>query len=347
VFERARNYEAIPIPPSEEYTVLYFAEKSPTDPKEKRAIRPELSFIWIDRAPVRTGPRRRHRSGPTKAAAGQGQARRSAAEGDRLDRALHRPALARLVLGQPIEAKERDGFKAREFNLLRKKNNGHTAWMMAYDNGKRTLAILGMCHEKDLRSSQDLRYTAEHIDIKEPEEKSPEKTSALLRAQALKGIDERIQVRLDMVRGWKAEDPSTSSSSTTRPTSRWCARSRATSSSCARSNEKLFPPAKPVEAVSAVRVCKSRDEYFSYGGPRARGYWNSVDKELVFYDAEKTDSSNHSNDADTFIALYHEAFHPVHLLLDRELPPHSWFNEGHGDFFSGAQIRTASCAGSA
>ena len=31
--------------------------------------------------------------------------------------------------------------------------------------------------------------------------------------------------------------------------------------------------------------------------------------------------------------LYHEAFHQFIHYSAGELPPHSWYNEGHGDYF--------------
>jgi hypothetical protein len=78
----------------------------------------------------------------------------------------------------------------------------------------------------------------------------------------------------------------------------------------------------------------------SYGGPpRSAGYWNWVDEELVFYDAEVVDKNHRTSDADTFIVLYHEAFHQYIHYSTGELPPHTWFNEGTGDYFSGAVIK--------
>jgi hypothetical protein len=88
-----------------------------------------------------------------------------------------------------------------------------------------------------------------------------------------------------------------------------------------------------------VRVCKSRDEYFSYGGPpHTAGFWNRDTEELVLYDAEQVDRNHHRSEANTFIALYHEAFHQFIHYSAGELPPHPWFNEGHGDFFAGASV---------
>lgn len=93
--------------------------------------------------------------------------------------------------------------------------------------------------------------------------------------------------------------------------------------------EKLFPPDKPVTAVSVIRVCKDKEQYMAYGGsPSSAGYWQFTQGELVFY----KDSQN-PNDA--LRVLYHEAFHQYIFYSVGALSPHSWFNEGHGDFFSG------------
>lgn len=98
--------------------------------------------------------------------------------------------------------------------------------------------------------------------------------------------------------------------------------------------EVQFPPAKPITAVSICRVCKDRAEYHAYGGPGgSAGYWNSGSEELVFYDA----SAAKKADADTLAVLYHEAFHQYIFYSVGEVAPHSWFNEGHGDYYAGAK----------
>jgi hypothetical protein len=59
----------------------------------------------------------------------------------------------------------------------------------------------------------------------------------------------------------------------------------------------------------------------------------------VFYDATVREKGKKTEKADTFIVLYHEAFHQyIHYSVGR-LAPHSWFNEGYGDYFSGSQVR--------
>ena len=98
--------------------------------------------------------------------------------------------------------------------------------------------------------------------------------------------------------------------------------------------EVQFPPAKPITTVCIVRVCKDRQEYHQYGGPGgSAGYWSSGDEELVFYDASASDKP----DDDTLSVLYHEAFHQYIHYSVGNVAPHSWFNEGHGDYYAGAK----------
>jgi hypothetical protein len=93
--------------------------------------------------------------------------------------------------------------------------------------------------------------------------------------------------------------------------------------------ENLFPPSKEVKAISVVRVCKDPEEYHRYGGPGgSAGYWSRGDEELVFY-------QDKSNKKDSLRVLYHEAFHQYIHYAVGDVAPHSWFNEGHGDYFAG------------
>jgi hypothetical protein len=97
--------------------------------------------------------------------------------------------------------------------------------------------------------------------------------------------------------------------------------------------EKLFPPAQEVKAISVVRVCKDREEYLRYGAPpSSAGYWSPRDEELVFY-------QDKSNKKDSLRVLYHEAFHQYIFYSVGKVSPHSWFNEGHGDYFAGHNYR--------
>jgi hypothetical protein len=100
--------------------------------------------------------------------------------------------------------------------------------------------------------------------------------------------------------------------------------------------EVQFPPAKPIQAVSVVRVCADAKDYSDYGGPGgSAGYWSSGSEELVFYDM----SASKKIDDDTVGVLYHEAFHQFIYYSVGDVAPHSWFNEGHGDYYAGARYR--------
>lgn len=95
--------------------------------------------------------------------------------------------------------------------------------------------------------------------------------------------------------------------------------------------EEDFPPRNPVTAVSVVRICKDRATYVQYGGsPSSAGYWYSAAKELVLY--------FEGNVRETHSVLRHEAFHQYIFYSAGELSPHSWFNEGYGDYYAGAKV---------
>ncbi|MDP6410039.1 MAG: hypothetical protein QGI46_11735 [Planctomycetota bacterium] len=86
---------------------------------------------------------------------------------------------------------------------------------------------------------------------------------------------------------------------------------------------------------SVVRVCAKQSEYSEYGGPGgSAGYWAWVHEELVLYD-DKAGGGR----GDTWAVLNHEAFHQYIFYLYGKLSPHSWYNEGHGDFFSGHEYK--------
>lgn len=95
--------------------------------------------------------------------------------------------------------------------------------------------------------------------------------------------------------------------------------------------------ADPMELAkcSVVRVCKDQAQYHSYGGPGgSAGYWASFHEELVIYDDKKGGGRR-----DTWAVLNHEAFHQYIFYFYGSLAPHSWYNEGTGDFYSGFQLK--------
>ncbi len=95
--------------------------------------------------------------------------------------------------------------------------------------------------------------------------------------------------------------------------------------------------ADPMELsrTSVVRVCATRDDYLGYGAPpRSGGYWSSFHEELVVYNKKREEGE----DA-TWETLSHEAFHQYIYYFYGSLAPHSWYNEGTGDYYGGHEYK--------
>ena len=248
-------------------------------------------------------------------------------------------------LGEGKEVRTKKGYAAREYVLRAKPVKGRPAsriraWAYAWHGASHTIAFVGFAASEDFDTQVRIwRESAEKVDIDEPEEASTAKLERRYASTKLREVPFRIEARKKLVRGWKAEDTENFILVYNTPDVPLVRKILADLEVIRKEYERLFPPAKPVTAVSVVRVCKSEDEYLTYGGmPGSAGYWNWVSEELVLYDAEKEVKGGGKTDVDTFIVLYHEAFHQYIHYSTGELPPHSWFNEGHGDFFSGARI---------
>ncbi len=83
--------------------------------------------------------------------------------------------------------------------------------------------------------------------------------------------------------------------------------------------------------TSVVRVCSDVEMYHEYGGPYgSAGYWSPFHQELVVYDDQKG-----AGRADTWSVVNHEAFHQYIFYFYGNISPHSWYNEGTGDFYAG------------
>jgi hypothetical protein len=101
--------------------------------------------------------------------------------------------------------------------------------------------------------------------------------------------------------------------------------------------DELFGSADPRELsrCSVVRILTDPAAYASYGGPPgSAGYWSAMARELVIYDDQAGGGRR-----DTWITLNHEAFHQYIFYLYGNISPHSWYNEGTGDFYSGLEYK--------
>jgi hypothetical protein len=95
----------------------------------------------------------------------------------------------------------------------------------------------------------------------------------------------------------------------------------------------LMQGATPQELASCsrVRVFTDHDAYLSYGAPGgSAGYWSPMDQELVLYDDQGGGGRRN-----TWAVLNHEGFHQYIFYFFGALSPHSWYNEGSGDYYSG------------
>jgi uncharacterized protein DUF1570 len=334
-FYRPRHFDIIPLQPGEPYQVLFMRER-PAEERgrgaERRHLRPELYVVRIEKKAAFTGP----------------------------DAKKDRPKVTSLDTWMKSEwgewTSEHLGPGKRDRNYLahtykltppkpKKKSKVIPAAGYAYvwETPHYLFCLVGRCAEPDYEEFSELfEQVGKKMKVAEPEvsERSTKKLDRLYRGSNLPQIPYRIRVREAMVDGWKAEDTQhyiVIYNTTDQPMVRKVLRDLET---IRESYVELFPPAKMVDAVSTVRICADRDEYIAYGGaPRSAGYWNSRLEELVLYDAEKQEKGKRADDSDTFVVLYHEAFHQYIHYSTGELPPHSWFNEGYGDYFSGAQIK--------
>lgn len=161
------------------------------------------------------------------------------------------------------------------------------------------------------------------------------------RRSRLDHVEERIEVAVRLVDGWAIKDtphsmilfhgPSTSPVLETMAEGLVAVRRRFAVD---------FPPDRPVDGLSVVRVCRDRGEYLTYGGnPATVGYFNPQSQELVLYDARADRSGPMPDDHPTMRTLYHEACHQFLHHTASALSPHSWFDEGTAEFYAGARLR--------
>ena len=240
---------------------------------------------------------------------------------------------------------ERDGFTGTEYALRAKKGNkGRLGWAHVFENtNERTFVVLGWAWERDFPEQVKIwRQTAKKMRFTEPVENPlvVKWRRHYERRPKFKNPEYRIRVRAGLRGDWEAEDTENYIviyNTKDEPLVRRIVRDL---EYIREEYVKLFPPEKEIEAVSTVRVCADRDEYMAYGGMTgSAGYWYFVTEELVFYDGTKREKGKKTDKEDTFIVLYHEAFHQYIYYSVGEVAPHSWFNEGYGDYFSGADIQ--------
>ncbi len=352
-FELAKNYEWLAIQPNEEWVVLQwtYEERRSGVRKDKptaKSAAPRLQIVRIDYTadPGPTTPGGMGPSGGEPEPDGEG-----AEEAEPVELPINSWAryldqkLGRWEAIGGEQGKPRDGYEATEYELRLKKGKVTSrSWAYVWEKSRtRTFVVIGRCIEQDWDKQRKIwRRTAEKMRFAEPQE-NPDVVKwrrYYERKPKLKQPEYRIRVRKGLDGDWGFEDTENYIviyNTKDQPLVRRVVKDL---ESIRKEYVKLFPAAGEIDAVSTVRICADNAEYMQYGGPRgSAGYWNWRTEELVLYDGTKREKGKKTDKLDTFIVLYHEAFHQyIHYSAGR-LSPHSWFNEGYGDYFSGALIK--------
>jgi len=352
-----RNYDAIPVDPLEEWVThqWVFQRKKMREPEKDEwgnefpePYLPKIELVWIDYVPDER-PTTGGDGGPPPAPGARDERPVVRSKPiNSIERYLQRVRGDVFELANPEEQKEIDDDHTATMYELHPGPNarnmtGFKGWCYVIKSPKRTIAFIGTCEEPEYDDHSDVwEEMASSVEFFVPEGKDIEKLRKYYeRRPEYIDPEYRIQIISDLVRGWEYKDTENyififRDNLEKSPLLR---RLMTDIEAIREVYLELFPPAHPVTAVSTVRICKDLAEYHLYGGPQGSGgYWNSAAEELVFFDYEDTDGKG-SGTEDTLIVLYHEAFHQYIYYSTGELAPHSWYNEGTGDYFSGALIK--------
>ena len=344
--DRPRRFDAIPTTPDEKFIQLKWVERAPDlkrRSEKKRRFRPELYLVFIPKLEV-GGPAERRTQSKSK------------------DKSEIEPEVVS-DLGSWVKLVNRnlsaeslgpgfkeDGYEVESWSIVgprrQKGDRDLLGWAHTWEDEMRTIALVGHCYPEDVKELRKLwEVTARKIRLAAPKSSSADdrEVRQLMRdyeRSNYRGVEYRMKVRGGMVKPWKAEDTENFIvvyNTKDQPLVRKIVRDLET---LREEYVRQFPPIGEVTAVSTVRICRDRLEYLAYGGnPGTAGYWNFVEEELVLYDAEKQGGDASLRDAKTFVVLYHEAFHQYIFYSCGGVSPHSWFNEGYGDYFGGALIK--------
>ena len=338
-----RDYHTLPPSPLEEYIGLIYEEDLPKEKDDYKKFQPRIEIVFLDHtkgvATPATGDEPPNEGPPQPVFEEEDQPKAVNSVATYVEFELNGWDLGISKAGDPV-----DGYAFVEHELVGKQ--GLRGIIYAYSNPVRTVAFIGYAHGDDLEAQAKIwEGMLKKLEIEEPDlVKYEEERGKLLKNYAKKSkyLDPefRVDTIMELPDGWESEDTenyilvySTKDQPLIRLVARELEAMRA-------EYEKLFPSLKPVTAVSRVRICKDKAEYSSYGGPDGScGYWNSQEEELVFFDYDNVDGKAGTGKANSRIVLYHEAFHQYIFYSAGSFAPHSWFNEGTGDYFSGSKIK--------
>ncbi len=350
-----KSFQSTPTPPTEKLTLASFSRRKAYRAKAKDRHRRPSSFLVFALEP-RTTP---GAGGAPAGAGGKPKKESPTSYEDLVERRndVHtwRDFLKTRVRGWVVDGGRKEVFEktGTEVYTLRAVRGGGPAgarrlgYLYVRNAGGRIFGVVGFCDEVVAKHMQrQFRKVCESIHLPKGHRAVKVVGEDFYRGKEkkLRDIPFRVQARREMLKGWKGVDTPNFFIVHHTTNKRLVSKVANDLEAVRPVYEKLFPPTRPIDAVSVVRICRDRDEYLRYGGsPSSAGYWNFVAKELVLFDASKRTASQGRKQktrplADSYIVLYHEAFHQYIFYAAGEISPHDWFNEGHGDYFSGLTV---------
>jgi hypothetical protein len=364
-FRKPKRWDKLPVQPTEEWIRFKLIEPVPEEKRDRRKIQPHIEIIDIpyvaDAAPL-TG-------GEAPAPAKPEEEVPAAEDGEEKDEKAEEeePPPPPLNSWERYLERELKGWKSELVETLRPKGRGDGVWERAVyqmtrsskakgrggsskragyayvwtRSRERTVVAFGQCAEGDLEELEPIfEEVGTELDLYEPDNREELKWRKRYERDGLRAIDYRTPVRIEATEdGWKVEDTENYIVVYNTSDQQLVRRIVKDLENIRKKYIELFPPSGPIEAVSTVRICSGMSEYYSYGGPKgSAGYWYDVTEELVLPDATKREKGEKTDKSNTFIILYHEALHQYIHYSAGKLSPHSWFNEGYGDYFSGSEI---------
>ena len=347
------DYKEVPLPPTEQLLVAKFVlDKTPrelkkVDARVLKAVGPELRVFSFDdgAAPVTAGGEGGEARGPSTVREAM-EKRSRVTSWEQFEKRL--PFQVEAMRGEEdsfrLTSKRRIGRLTVGGRLIRKRVGGKVVGVYGW--------TLDAHMDKLDRLVERVARSLDVNDLDGASDMVSERIDRLYRRSKLGGIEWRKQVRRGLAKGWKAVD--TDNYLIVHHT-----RNRGLIKRIARDIEamrsfymELFPPSGDVDRVSVLRLCQTKEEYHQYGGPpNTGGYWHPGNEELVLFDyahTQRTLSAEQKkamggrklSSKDSMLVLRHEAFHQYIFYAIGEFSPHDWFNEGYGDYFSGAVVHS-------
>lgn len=353
-------YAEVPLPPTEQTLVARFVSKDvppelkKADPRAYKSVEPQFYIYLFEKPAAVTGAKPDQPADGSKEKEGPSTVREAMEEGSRVT--SWEEFEKRFKRSWRLEADPKDdGWYTLVFTGDWGGGNDckPVGRVYRHEEGGTTYGLYGYTltpHEKTFAGQ--MAKVAKGLALADPtaNERAGEAIDKIYASGTYSAVDLRKAARQALARGWKAYD-----------TENYLivhhSKNEALIKRIGRDIEamrllyiELFPPVQPMDKLSIVRVCRTKEEYSQYGGPpNTGGYWHPGNEELVFYDysytmkqmdddQRKAMGNRKLTDDDSLLVLYHEAFHQHVYYAVGEFAPHDWFNEGFGDYFSGADI---------